>query len=227
MSDTATTQVQFTDLTAFKRDLLYAIRALEQEQPEPPKGLAVKHHLEADYDEELNHSRLYQNLDGLVDAGLLAKSKRDGRTNEYVTTPQARQMLHQRVERYAEGIGFDADAEPPQRHEQSDERPLVPTDADLTALFDGNPLELIELARDGTTLRHETEDRSIRVTLRWNGEFFTHASAYFETADELVALDLDPDAPDDEYVFIPTEHGHDFEVRLTWDDEEVEGGDGR
>ncbi|WP_231183545.1 helix-turn-helix transcriptional regulator [Haladaptatus sp. DYF46] len=94
----------FTDLHAFKRDLLYAIRALERD--EPPKGLTVKRVLEADYSTDINHSRLYQNLDQLVDAGLLEKGHKDERTNEYETTDATRRMLEARAKRRVEEAGL-------------------------------------------------------------------------------------------------------------------------
>ncbi|NEU56736.1 helix-turn-helix transcriptional regulator [Halorussus sp. MSC15.2] len=97
--------VQFADLHAFERDLLYAVRALERDG-DAPKGLAVKDHLEAEYDEEINHSRLYQNLDGLVAHNLLTKGKKDDRTNEYATTDEARALLEARTERRAEQVGL-------------------------------------------------------------------------------------------------------------------------
>ena len=104
MSDAAS--VGFTDLHAFERDLLYAVRALERD--DPPKGLALKRELEDDYGEQVNHSRLYQNLDALVERGLLEKSQKDGRTNEYATTATARAMLERRTERRAHEVGLQA-----------------------------------------------------------------------------------------------------------------------
>jgi len=110
--------VRFTDLHAFQRDLLYAVRALERDG-DAPKGLAVKRRLEAEYDEELNHSRLYQNLDALVQKGLVAKGKKDDRTNEYATTDAGRGMLDRVTERHADAVGLDAepDADAPGERE--------------------------------------------------------------------------------------------------------------
>ncbi|WP_128478360.1 helix-turn-helix transcriptional regulator [Halorussus pelagicus] len=101
----ASAGVRFADLHAFERDLLYAVRGLER-NGNAPKGLAVKDLLEAEYDEELNHSRLYQNLDGLAERGLLTKGKKDDRTNEYATTATARDLLESRTERRAEQVGL-------------------------------------------------------------------------------------------------------------------------
>ncbi|WP_049970803.1 helix-turn-helix transcriptional regulator [Haladaptatus cibarius] len=95
----------FTDLHAFKRDILYAVRTLERD--DPPKGLTVMHALEADYDTEINHSRLYQNLDQLVESGLLDKGQKDERTNEYETTEPTRRMLEARAKRRLRELGLD------------------------------------------------------------------------------------------------------------------------
>ncbi|WP_135855213.1 helix-turn-helix transcriptional regulator [Halorussus salinus] len=103
--------VQFADLHAFERDLLYAVRALERDG-DAPKGLAVKELLETEYDEELNHSRLYQNLDGLVECDLLEKGKKDNRTNEYGTTDEGRDLLEACTERRMNAVDLDVDDDP-------------------------------------------------------------------------------------------------------------------
>ena len=54
------------DLTGFQRDLLYVISGHEE-----PHGLAIKEELEAYYEKEIHHGRLYPNLDTLVDKGLV------------------------------------------------------------------------------------------------------------------------------------------------------------
>ncbi|WP_353633359.1 PadR family transcriptional regulator (plasmid) [Halobacterium sp. NMX12-1] len=69
------------DLTGFQRDILYVIAGLEQ-----PHGLAVKDELEDYYEQEINHGRIYPNLDDLVDKGLVEKSELDERTNSYTLT---------------------------------------------------------------------------------------------------------------------------------------------
>nr|WP_256568003.1 helix-turn-helix transcriptional regulator [Halorussus aquaticus] len=102
--------VRFTDLHAFNRDLLYAIRALERDG-DAPKGLAIKDHLETEYDEEVNHSRLYQNLDALTDKGLVSKGTKDDRTNEYATTDVAREMLDRVTERRMDAVGLDVETD--------------------------------------------------------------------------------------------------------------------
>ncbi|USZ78744.1 PadR family transcriptional regulator (plasmid) [Halorussus vallis] len=67
-------------------------------------GLGIKADLEEYYDEEVNHGRLYPNLDALVDAGLLEKSQLDRRTNEYALTADAKRVLVNEHARDAEKL---------------------------------------------------------------------------------------------------------------------------
>ena len=69
------------DLTGFQRDLLYVISGHDE-----PHGLAIKEDLEAYYEKEIHHGRLYPNLDTLVEKGLIEKGQRDRRTNFYTLT---------------------------------------------------------------------------------------------------------------------------------------------
>jgi len=87
------------DLTAFQRDLLYVIAGLDR-----PHGLLVKEELESYYDEEINHGRLYPNLDSLVDKGLVDKGQQDRRTNYYQLTRRGRRELDARRE-WETGLG--------------------------------------------------------------------------------------------------------------------------
>ena len=88
------------DLTAFQRDLLYAIAGLDE-----PHGLALKDELEDYYDKEVHHGRLYPNLDTLVDKGLVKKGQADRRTNYYSLTRRARRELEARRDWEDEYIG--------------------------------------------------------------------------------------------------------------------------
>ncbi|WP_018258836.1 PadR family transcriptional regulator [Halomicrobium katesii] len=78
-------------LTAFQRDLLTAIAAVDDE----PYGLALKAYLDERYPDPINHSRLYQNLDELDDAGLVTVERQasDKRTNAYRLTDTGRRQL--------------------------------------------------------------------------------------------------------------------------------------
>lgn len=87
------------DLTGFQRDLIYTISGIEE-----PYGLAIKEALQEYRDEEINHGRLYPNLDTLVEKGLVEKSQRDRRTNEYTTTRRGTREIKARAEWEAEYI---------------------------------------------------------------------------------------------------------------------------
>lgn len=75
-------------LTASQRDLLRALAKTDEQS-----GLSLKTDLSTYYGEEINHSRLYQNLDELVAHRLINKQQRDGRTNSYSLTDAARTAL--------------------------------------------------------------------------------------------------------------------------------------
>jgi DNA-binding PadR family transcriptional regulator len=78
-------------LTGFQRDLLYVIAGRDE-----PKGLAIKDELENYYEKEINHGRLYPNLDTLVDKGLIEKGELDRRTNYYTLTRRGERELEAR-----------------------------------------------------------------------------------------------------------------------------------
>lgn len=80
-------------LTAFQRDVLYTIANLND-----PHGLAIKEELETYYESEVNHGRLYPNLDQLVEQDLIDKGEKDDRTNEYQLTDHAWDTIRQRRE---------------------------------------------------------------------------------------------------------------------------------
>ncbi len=82
-------------LTAFQFEVL-----AELHRHEPIHGLGVKQRLEErhdKYDGEVNHGRLYPNLDELVDAGLVEKTEADKRTNHYALTDAGVAALEDRV----------------------------------------------------------------------------------------------------------------------------------
>jgi DNA-binding PadR family transcriptional regulator len=68
------------ELTAFQQNILTILAE------EPRYGLAIKRELETYYDSEVNHGRLYPNLDDLVEMNLVEKSELDKRTNQYSLT---------------------------------------------------------------------------------------------------------------------------------------------
>ncbi|MFC4552953.1 MULTISPECIES: PadR family transcriptional regulator [Halorussus] len=70
------------NLTAFQHNILVIL------SEEPMYGLAIKRELEDYYGEEVNHGRLYPNLDTLVEKGFVEKSELDKRTNQYELTDE-------------------------------------------------------------------------------------------------------------------------------------------
>lgn len=95
-------QTPAVDLTTFQQNLLFALL----ENPKT-KGLEVKRRLEAVYDKEVNHGRLYPNLDTLVEMGLVRKEERDRRTNEYTVTKRGLYTLKADVRFKAKAMGID------------------------------------------------------------------------------------------------------------------------
>lgn len=81
------------DLTAFQRDIMLVIAG-----EDAPHGLAIKETLDDYYNEDINHGRLYPNLDELVELGLIEKGERDRRTNEYELTDRGERELVARRE---------------------------------------------------------------------------------------------------------------------------------
>ncbi|WP_049928584.1 PadR family transcriptional regulator [Halopiger goleimassiliensis] len=81
------------DLTGFQRDLLYVIAGADQ-----PSGQDVKEEIEGYYSSEINHGRLYPNLDTLVNKELVEKGQLDRRTNYYAITDDGLEAIEQRRE---------------------------------------------------------------------------------------------------------------------------------
>jgi len=75
------------ELTAFQQNILVILAE------EPRYGLAIKRELEEYYDTEVNHGRLYPNLDDLVEMNLVEKSELDKRTNQYALTEEGYETL--------------------------------------------------------------------------------------------------------------------------------------
>lgn len=86
------------NLTAFQRDTLFVIAGYPQTEEQAPHGLAIMDDLESYLGHEVNHGRLYPNLDRLVEAGLVSKGERDKRTNYYTLTDDGIQALAGRLE---------------------------------------------------------------------------------------------------------------------------------
>ncbi|WP_137290648.1 PadR family transcriptional regulator [Natronorubrum halophilum] len=81
------------DLTGFQRDLLFVIAGADQ-----PSGQDVKEEIEQYYSTEINHGRLYPNLDTIVNKDLVEKGQLDRRTNYYAITDDGEQAIEDRQE---------------------------------------------------------------------------------------------------------------------------------
>ncbi|MFC7216002.1 PadR family transcriptional regulator [Saliphagus sp. GCM10025334] len=81
------------DLTGFQRDLLYVIAGADQ-----PSGQDVKEGVEQYYSADINHGRLYPNLDTIVNKELVEKGKLDRRTNYYAITEPGERAIDERRE---------------------------------------------------------------------------------------------------------------------------------
>ncbi|EMA46490.1 PadR family transcriptional regulator [Halobiforma nitratireducens] len=81
------------DLTGFQRDLLYVIAGEDR-----PSGQDLKDEVEQYYSSEINHGRLYPNLDAIVNKELVEKGELDRRTNYYNITKNGEEVIEERRE---------------------------------------------------------------------------------------------------------------------------------
>ena len=82
--------VSVADLTAFQHNILVILAE------ESRYGLAIKRDLEEYYGEEVNHGRLYPNLNRLIEMEFVQKKALDKRTNLYELTDAAIHALRAR-----------------------------------------------------------------------------------------------------------------------------------
>lgn len=80
------------DLTEFQKNIVNVLVG------DSMYGLAIKKELEDYYDEEVNHGRLYPNLDTLEEENYVEKHARDERTNEYRLTQKGRERMREELE---------------------------------------------------------------------------------------------------------------------------------
>jgi DNA-binding PadR family transcriptional regulator len=101
ISGAGTSFTRMQKLTEFQKNILNVLVG------EPKYGVEVKKALEEYYGEEINHGRLYPNLDKLADRGYVDKLSLDDRKNEYAVTDEARAEIRDeiawRVESYIDG----------------------------------------------------------------------------------------------------------------------------
>lgn len=76
------------DLTKFQRDMLLVISGTEDLH-----GLGIESRMKNLYSTEINHGRIYPNLDTLVEKGYLNKGEIDRRTNFYETTDEGDRVI--------------------------------------------------------------------------------------------------------------------------------------
>lgn len=96
------TDISFTDLCAFERDLLRALAALEAEG-DPVIGADLRRYIEENgYDNDLTQTRLYHNLDSLTGRGLVEKHLEhpNRRSNSYSMTARGRGVLAGYLEQF-------------------------------------------------------------------------------------------------------------------------------
>lgn len=91
---TTTTDVSAVNLSAFQKEILFAVAQLEA-RDQDPYALGIKQSLEGRFDEAVNNGRLYPNLDDLVEMGVLEKSTLDERTNEYRLSETGQTLLEE------------------------------------------------------------------------------------------------------------------------------------
>lgn len=92
------------NLSAFQRDILRCLAKIENEPDTRSHGLGILARLESDdfgY-EDVNHGRLYPNLDELVDAGYVARSEYDARTNSYTLAIDGVRIVRDEAHRWTD-----------------------------------------------------------------------------------------------------------------------------
>jgi len=91
--------VRWFDLNSSKRDLLVEIYQMDQ-----PSGQDIRGRMKAEHNEDVDHGRLYPNLNDLVDLGLLDKGEQNLRSNYYQITNDGQRLVEDTI-RYFESIG--------------------------------------------------------------------------------------------------------------------------
>ena len=90
--------VRWFGLTGFERDLLVEIYQMDQ-----PSGQDIRGRMKAEHNEDVDHGRLYPNLNDLVDVGLLDKGEQNLRSNYYEVTNDGKRLVEDTI-RYFESI---------------------------------------------------------------------------------------------------------------------------
>lgn len=90
------------DMTALQRDILFAVAGLES-----PNGQEIRRELVETQGRDVLSGHIYLSIEQLVDAGLVAKQSRDGRSNEYSLTEAGETWLDNRLAWEREYVSFD------------------------------------------------------------------------------------------------------------------------
>lgn len=112
-ADSVQKPLPLSDLSAFRRDLLFTISSFEGTET-APSGVAVAEDLQAMYTESVTQGRFYQNLRELVASNLVEKRPIDGRTSAYYLCPSTAEALatHLTWGQHCLGAGEDLNREP-------------------------------------------------------------------------------------------------------------------
>lgn len=84
------------ELTDFQWVLLWEVARQQARGEKRIYGLSIKRGVESYYDTEINHGRLYPNLDELAGDGLIEKEELDKRTNSISLSPEGIALLNER-----------------------------------------------------------------------------------------------------------------------------------
>jgi DNA-binding PadR family transcriptional regulator len=104
------TGVDICDLTGFQRDLLAVLVARTDAGAETP-GQRIKEDLQARGYLDINHGRLYPNLDDLAERGLVEKERAayDNRTNSYRPSERGRELIENYARTLASDVGLETE----------------------------------------------------------------------------------------------------------------------
>ncbi|WP_336036855.1 PadR family transcriptional regulator [Halobacterium yunchengense] len=95
------------DLTALQRDVLFAVAGRDS-----PNGQEVRRELVETQGRDVLSGHIYIDLGTLVDAGLVEKGARDGRSNEYALTTDGEAWVADRLAWERAYVAVDEVVEP-------------------------------------------------------------------------------------------------------------------
>lgn len=152
-TDSNTRGPTWYDLTAFQQTILRVLAEMDADDTDRMYGMEIKRRLEDRYETDINHGRLYPNLDDLNEMGLIEVGKLDKRTNSYELTDDGRRMLERQREEW-EDLSLPAVAMADGGHV---EEFTVPDHFVLTLPSD--TFESLEVRPDGALRIQQTADQ--------------------------------------------------------------------